>query len=496
MRLTLSIALMGLVFGACNDSNVPNFNSPNISQSGLTSPPNFQLLVTGAFSASRQDVGYLMSAASSFARDMGNFTNSDPRFDTEWLGDGVPIPNSDFYGNGGWTNQFRAAKAANLVLSTIPNVSPAYTTQQQAAIAGIIQTIKALDFMYLAEWRDTNGVPIGNLTSQNFTVEAPILCAADVWKYIVAVLDSGHTNLTTAGSIPLPVTLPSGFVAVSTVAGPANAAGSYDSFNRALAGKANLELAYAIARKSPGTAPTPTSPGAPDRTALTRADSDITASSLYNPGAILPPTPGGITDPLGVYHSFSGVSGDLPNPFQVGTITIVTLRVLKGFVAAVDTAHDLRWKNKISVNPLPFEQTTYSGPVATQFTVNTYPSVGSQVPIIRNEELNLLEAQVQLGLGNFAKAWTNLNAVRTGAGGLTALTPVLTYTATRDAILAEQRPSLILEGGGDRMISVRMYGLASTLLTDWGASDTHATVLPIPAVEATPRGNNVTPVCP
>jgi hypothetical protein len=496
MRRSLSIALMGLALGACTDTDVPNFNSPNISQSGLTSPPNFQLLVTGVFSASRNDVGYLMGAGTSFARDMGNFTNSDPRFDTEWLGDGVPIPNSDFYGNGGWTNEFRTAKAANLVLATIPNVSPAYTTPQQAAIAGITQTMKALNFMYLAEWRDTSGVPIGNLTSQNFSVEAPILCVSDVWKYIVALLDSAHTNLTTAGGIPLPVTVPSGFAAVSSVAGPANAPGSFDAFNRALAGKANLELAYAIARKNAGTAPTPTSPGAPDAASLTRADSDITASSLYNPGAILPPTPGGITDPLGVYHSFSGVSGDVPNPFQVGTITIVTLRVLLGFVAAVDTAHDLRWKNKIVVNPLPFQQTTFSDAVATQFTVNTYPSVGSQIPIIRNEELTLLEAQVQLGLGNFSRAWTNVNAVRTAAGGLAALTPVLTYAATRDAILAEQRPSLILEGGADRMISIRMYGLQTTLLTDWGPTDTHATLLPIPAVEATPRSNNVTPVCP
>jgi starch-binding outer membrane protein, SusD/RagB family len=490
------LAIGGLIaLAACTDSVVPNFNSPNLSQGEITTPANFQLLVTGLFGASRIDVGYLMGAATSFARDMGNFTNSDNRFITQWLGDATPISTSNFYGSGGWTNQFRVAKQANLMLATIPHVTPAYTPADQATLAGIAQTLKALNFMYLAEWRDTNGVPIGNLTNTNFAAPAPILCIADVWKYIVALLDSGNTNLNKGGRT-IPVILPAGFIAAASVPGPSTAAGSFAAFNRALAGKANLELAYAIARQNPGTAPTPTSPGVPDHTALVRADSAITHSSLYNPAALLPPTPGGITDPLGVYHSYSGVSGDVPNPFQLGTLTITTLHVLKNFQAQVDTANDLRWRNKIVVNPVPLQQPTYSNVVATVYTVNTYPSVGSQTPIIRNEELTLLEAQVQLGLGNFAAAWANINAVRTNAGGLPALPIVATYTGTRDALLAEQRISLILEGGGDRMIAIRMYGLQTTALTEWGANDTHASVLPIPNIEANARLGNVTPVCP
>jgi hypothetical protein len=482
-------ALVGLA--ACKDSVVPNYDSPTVDP---TTASGIQLLVGGVFSATRIDVGYFGGASTSFARDMLNFTNSDERFLTEWGGDGSAIPNSDFYGTGGWANEFRAAKSANTVLADIPGVTPAYSAGDAATIAGIIQTMKALDFMNLAEYRDTVGVPIGDLTNTNITAQAPILCNPDVWKYIVALLDSGNARLN-AGGATIPITLPAGFSVVSTVPGPSTTAGSFAAFNRALAGKANLELAYAIARGAGGSAPTPTTAGAPDVTALTRADSAITASALYNPAMLVPPTTGGFSDPLIVSSSFSGSSGDLPNPYQVGEIVTSTLRVLNEFVASVDTAADLRWKNKFELNPFSAQQTGYDS-VSSPYLFNFYPSVSSPIPIIRNEELVLLRAQVQLGLGNFAMATTLLNDVRTTVGGLAPAAPAASYTAVRDAILGEQRISTVLEGGGDRMISIRMYGLAAVADTTWGAVDTHATILPIPTAEVTARNNVLTMSCP
>ena len=75
-----------------------------------------------------------------------------------------------------------------------------------------------------------------------------MLCNKDVWAYIVALLDSGNAALNAAGSVALPVSLPPGFGSVSTTAGPSTTPGAFAAFNRALAGKAGLELAYAIAR--------------------------------------------------------------------------------------------------------------------------------------------------------------------------------------------------------------------------------------------------------
>ncbi len=491
-RWGLGVAAAALVgLAACKDSVVPNFNSPTVNPATVS---GIQLLVGGVFSATRIDVGYFGGASTSFARDMLNFTNSDNRFITEWGGNGSAIPNSDFYGNGGWTNQFRAAKSANAVIAAVPGVTPAYSAGDASTIIGIMQTIKALDFMYLAEYRDTSGVAVGDLGNTNINVQAPILCNPDVWKYIVALLDSANVKLN-AGGAAIPVTLPAGFSVVSAVPGPSTTAGSFASFNRALAGKANLELAYAIARNAAGTAPTPTTPGTPDVTALTRADSAITASALYNPAALVPPTPGGFSDPLIVSSSFSGSSGDLPNPYQVGEIVTSTLRVLNEFVASVDTAADLRWKNKFEINPFSAQQPNYAV-VSSGFLFNFYPSVSSPIPIIRNEELVLLRAQVQLGLGNFALATTLLNDVRTAVGGLPPAAPAASYTAVRDAVLGEQRISTVLEGGGDRMISIRMYGLAAVVDTTWGAADTHATLMPIPSAEVIARNNVVTISCP
>ena len=57
-----------------------------------------------------------------------------------------------------------------------------------SAIAGVVQTIKALNFMMMAETHDTLGIPL-------YAVDAnptdPPYCNKDVWQYIVALLDSG-----------------------------------------------------------------------------------------------------------------------------------------------------------------------------------------------------------------------------------------------------------------------------------------------------------------
>ena len=54
---------------------------------------------------------------------MGVFTTTDSRFITEWMGDGNTIPNSDFYGAGGWSNEFRIAKDADFIIQQLPDTS-------------------------------------------------------------------------------------------------------------------------------------------------------------------------------------------------------------------------------------------------------------------------------------------------------------------------------------------------------------------------------------
>ncbi len=134
-----------------------------------------------------------------------------------------------------WDNEYEQIKASEYDRDERGPGARLLQRQQAAAIIGIVQTIKALNFMMIAETHDTLGIPL-------YAVDAnpvdPPYCNKDVWAYIVSLLDSGFADLNTAGSIPLPVQVPLGFASVGQVAGPSTAPGSFAAFNRALAGKA------------------------------------------------------------------------------------------------------------------------------------------------------------------------------------------------------------------------------------------------------------------
>lgn len=468
------------------NTKVPNLNAPNV---GLD-PAGVQERIVSIPALIRIDVQGLVLSHGGFSRDVANFTTTDNRFITEWVGDGIPIPNSDFYGaTFGWPQQYAAARAAVSLQSDLSHITPAYSPGDLAKITGILQTLKALSLMNVAVTHDTNGTVIDGVNQAVTAPPAPILCTKDAWKAIVALLDSGLTQLNVDNSMGLPVNLPTGFAAVSLRASPSTAPGSFAAFNRALAGKANFELAYAVTRSPGGSRATLTTPGSPDAAALARADSAIKASALYNPAALAPPAPGDFSDPLAVYYDFSGASGDFANPVN-GILT--TIYVMKEANVDIDPADQRR--AKLVPNSAGVAGTVYAAQ-ASPLTLGVYQNVASPMPIIRNEELVLTEAEVRLALGDVAGANTAINAVRVGVGGLPAIAPA-TYVAARDAILKELRASTLGEPGGYRTSALRDYGLEAKADTTWGATDTHATVLPVPNTDANARSGNVATVCP
>ncbi len=497
MRPTLSAGLivagaMGLA--ACKDTAVPNFRSPQINPE---SPSGIQFLVSGVIANSRADIGQDVLALSGMGREIGVYTTTDSRFITEWMGDGNIIPNSDFYGGGGWSAEFQNAKDADAIIQDVPKVTPAYSASDASLITGVMKTFEAYNMMLVAETRDTNGVPIFGFASPPAT-PAPILCVKDVWKGIAAMLDSAEADLDAGTAGALPISLPPGYAAVAA-AGPSGTAGTFAGFNRALAGYAKLQYAYATTRVAGGGAPaTPTTPGAPLMSALVAADSAVHASNLYNPAALTPPAAGDFTDPLAVYHNFSSTSGDLDNPvtFAVGQTT--TVFVLDTVAAEIAAGGDLR-ANKLAVNSTA--PNSEAGPVANataanDITIDFYSSASSPIPIIRNEELVLIEAAIQLGEGNLANAVTSINAIRANVGNVPPYAGAVTYTAVRDQLLHEMRASNIGEPGEERMMAVRNYGLQTQQTTTWGSTDTHATLLPIPIQESGPRNGDIAPSCP
>jgi hypothetical protein len=85
-----------------------------------------------------------------------------------------------------------------------------------------------------------------------------------------------------------------------------------------------------------------------------------------------------------------------------------------------------------------------------------YPDPGSPVPLIRNEELILLEAEAKYFSGDVAGALTALNVVRVTSGGLAPLTGTPDAATFTDELLYERRYSLLFEGG-HRWIDLRRF---------------------------------------
>ncbi len=494
-----------LTAAACKDTTVPFFDAPTSIPNSAT---GIQNAVTGLFSASRVDVSWYIWYNGSFSRDIFWFLGASANVLNN-VGGLIPNNNNSILSAEGWNNEYAQIKQANSILGSVAQSSSFFSKAQAEGVWGVVQTLKALNFMMVAETRDSIGIPLYSMDAN--PTDNPY-CNKDVWQYIVALLDSANDSLTTAGQIPLAVKVPPGFASVGSTAGPSTTQGSFAAFNRALAGKAGLEYAYAVARNGPAASrPSPSSAGSPDQTALTRADSALTHSALYNPSAITLPTAGPFPlDAFGVYHSFSGQSGDLQNGIVASYFLYDALWDLQ---YDVDTLNDKRWLAKFVPDPQQVQLSQYAG-VSDAKNFLPYSSVSSPVPIVRAEELALVEAQIQLGLGgpgNLATAIGLINTVHMQAGGFaTPLSIAPTYTAVRDSLMKEQRISTVWEGSGDRMIAIRMYGLQAVADTTWQATngpdaatakavnspDYHTTIATVPEQELLSRGGTWNLQCP
>src|SRR5262249_1476305 len=151
-------------------------------------------------------------------------------------------------------------------------------------------------------------------------------------------------------------------------------------------------------------------------------------------------------EPLGVYQDFSGASGDIPNGFQGAYLT--TAYILKEALADIEPG-DARANKLIASGQAAG---TPNASVASGLTFGMYTSPNSPMPMIRNEELNLVEAQIRLGLGDNLGAVTAINAVRQGVGRLAPISAAgQTYFTLRNQILHELRASTMGEPNGDRV---------------------------------------------
>jgi starch-binding outer membrane protein, SusD/RagB family len=134
--------------------------------------------------------------------------------------------------------------------------------------------------------------------------------------------------------------------------------------------------------------------------------------------------------------------------------------------------------------PPPIDGVTSSA----QFTLYNAPD--APIPIVRNEELILLRAEIALGQNDLATAAQYINFIRVSSGGLPPIANLASQTpdSVLTELLYEKRYSLLWEGGFS-WLDLRHYNRLLTLPRV--ASNGHFFErMPFPTNECTPRSSS------
>ena len=117
----------------------------------------------------------------------------------------------------------------------------------------------------------------------------------------------------------------------------------------------------------------------------------------------------------------------------------------------------------------------------------------SPLPILTNEELILVQAEVLWGLRREPEALALVNTIRQRAGGLPAKAAAdfAPTTGLLREILKQKRYSLLFESGA-RLVDYRMFGLFNELGGELRPPGPGPRVIPFPQAEIDARGGSLT----
>jgi hypothetical protein len=463
-RLTV-VAGVALALGACKDpTTVPDLNNlpTTVIENGL-SQNTAQLLVTGLANRDRDLAGFrYVVFAGTLGRDVYNIDPSEPRFQTELLGNAIDP--AGFIGGDLFTQAYSSVRTADVLIKGISSASDLSAAQQQGVL-GIAYTMKALALYREIELRGANGIPLENREPGSAgTALAPIRCAPAALAAISATLDSGATALAAAGTA-FAVTLPAGF----SGNGAFNTPAGFLRFNRGLKGRTELYRGL----------------NGGGATAYQSAITALNASFLDTTAALT----------NGVYFNYAAAP-DVFNPIAVGTIflnpSLTTAAAgSPAFAASQVLQTGDRRAEKITVRPTATTRNGVTTNLVSPLASTASSNLTRPLPVLRNAELILLRAQAEIELSQFTQATADINAVRTGEGGLAAIPTITSRTEGIQRVLYEKRFSLLLETGGQRLADLRAYGLlnaANLGASPRGTADAFLAALPIPQAELDQRG--------
>ncbi len=444
MRHSVAAALSLALLAGCNTDapSVPNFNQPSVD-----TPPDLafvQTLATGILIQSRGNLPGLVSDVGILGRESLNYTPTDGRNTSAYLG-AAQLDNSGF-ASGGWAGRFTGMRNAANFLATV-DAAAFLTDAQKNAARGFAKTFRAMDIFYVLSTRDTLGLPVSiDLVA---SLPQPFVTRDSAYRFATSLINEAASDLA-AGGAAFPFALPSGFT-------PFNTPTTFIRFNRAIAAR------YQIYQGS-----------------LTCGATCYTAALTALTGSFINTTVGADLR-AGAYNVYSAAAGDALNPLsnpqspdQVSHPSIVTDAQSNAGVP------DLRMTAKTLTIPAKTPPGTPPPGAPTTVGFRMYTSNVAPIPVIRNEELILLRAEANIGLGNLAAALTDINFVRVNSGGLAPLGAFANASEALTALLYEKRYSLLWEG--HRWVDLRRYGRLTTLPLDL-PNHFRVRVQPVPQIE-------------
>jgi hypothetical protein len=420
----LLASLLAGSFTACNPLQTEEVIDPNFPSVGAVtnnaSKAQLDALSIGQFSLARNGLSTYLLVTGTIGKELFNFNGTESRWMTELNGVRL-IDNSAFY-NTATTGFGLPVRQANITLAAVNNTSTA-TDAEKNGYRGIANTFKGLAYLQMLNAQGTNGVRLN--VEDPFNPSKPATYAESL-AGIAKFLDDGAAQLDQAGAA-FAYTLPSGFAGFNTP-------GTFRRFNRAIA------LRVAIYQADWAKAAT------------------LLPQTFYNPTGDLN---------VGPRNTYNATPPDIQNPL-LNTSSSQIVGVKEVFDRAEPGDKRL---SKVRVLAAPLTYTsgiTYSTPYLT----NMYNSGNDPIPIIRNEELVLIAAEIAAQQGNAAESTRLINIIRTAAG-LPNYTGATTKDALINAILKERQYSLFYEG--HRWVDMRRYNKLGEI------------VLPVPTMKVLER---------
>ncbi len=410
-KLTCTALLVLMLIGVgCETLTFVDPNDPSVDSASIAS------LVTGMEAGMRNNFSTYLLFVAVVGREAYNFDPADPAWTDEVLYG--PLDAGGFVVNNPWAQRYRVIQNGEIIIQKTQNDAGLSAASVAGAI-GVVKTLQAYQLLLNLNSLDENGIKI------DFTgVLDNFASKTESFNFIAGLLDDANTQLGNAGA-SFSFTLSSGFDGFNTPA-------AFMEFNRALRARVAVYMG------------------------------DFQAALAALQASFLDPA-GDFN--RGVYHVYGAGLGDILNPiFEVPTAPFVKFRAHPGFIADAE-AGDLRVTSKTldrTADPTMTQVTFGVTGLSSAYPIAVSSSATAAFPIIRNEELILLRAEANVGLGNFGLAESDMNIVRAEAG-------LAGYTATDgtnalDRLLHEKRYSLFIEG--HRWVDMRRYDRLSELPID------------------------------